>query len=209
MMALDAGGARDGRRAREAETMTASRPRVYAAHPMTSYGTEHERVCLDTLAALLPDVELVNPARRYRTSAGWLRAWPRLVRTLSGLVVFADEEGTIGAGCLREITDAVLCGLPVLMLDEDQRLCELLALDLLPPDLRDRSHAAWPVAGGRALASEPVLASRPSFEWASNEDLKGASRTVCDVPLGSGIRWPTPGLARQPLIQETSVGLRS
>lgn len=128
--------------------MTTCRPRVYAAHPMTSYGTEHERVCLDTLAVLLPGVELVNPAFRYRTSAGWLRAWPRLVRTLSGLVVFADEEGTIGAGCLREITDAVLYGLPVLMLDGD-RLHELAGVDLLPAAERSRCRTARVVPGER------------------------------------------------------------
>jgi len=128
---------------------------------MTSYGTEHERVCLDTLATLLPDVELVDPAGRYRSSSGWLRAWPRLVRTLSGLVVFADEEGAIGAGCLREITDAVLYGLPVLMLDEGLRLCELMALDLLPPDLRDRSHAAWPVAGEPVTSPGTIIGPRP------------------------------------------------
>jgi hypothetical protein len=123
------------------------RPRVYAAHPMTSYGTEHERTCLDTLAALLRGVEIIDPATRYRTNAGWLRAWPRLLSTLSGLVVFADETGTVGAGCLREVVDAVAAGLPVLMLDDDHHLCELAALDLLPSDIPSRTHAAWPVAG--------------------------------------------------------------
>ncbi len=57
-------------------------PRVYVAHPMTSYGTDHERVCLAALAGLLPGVELFDPSRRYQTDAAWLRAWPRVLDTL-------------------------------------------------------------------------------------------------------------------------------
>jgi len=125
------------------------RPRVYACHPMTCYGTEHERVCLDALAGLLRGVEIIDPATRYRTNAGWLRAWPRLLSTLSGLVVFADETGTVGAGCLREVADAVAAGLPVAYLDDDHRLCELVALDMIPAAERTRTRAAWPVAGER------------------------------------------------------------
>jgi hypothetical protein len=123
------------------------RPRVYAAHPMTSYGTEHERVCLDTLTALLPGTEIIDPAGRYRTNAGWLRAWPRLLSTLSGLVLFADEDGTVGAGCLREVVDAMAAGVPIAMLDPCFGLSELAAVDLLPAAESTRMRAAWPVRG--------------------------------------------------------------
>ena len=94
-------------------TTPGGRPRIYAAHPITSYGTDHERAYLDALAALLPGAEIFNPAGRYRTSAGWLRAWPRVARTLSALVVFGNEEGTIGVGCLHEIADAIRLRPPV------------------------------------------------------------------------------------------------
>jgi hypothetical protein len=127
-----------------------ARPRVYAAHPMTSYRTEHERTCLDALAALLPGAEIIDPAVRYRTNAGWLRAWPRLLSTLDALVLFADETGTVGAGCLREVVDAVAAGLVVGYLDDDRRLCELVALDMIPSAERTRTRAAWPVAGENA-----------------------------------------------------------
>jgi len=126
-----------------------ARPRVYAAHPMTSYRTEHERACLDALAALLPGAEIIDPAVRYRTNAGWLRAWPRLLSTLDALVLFADETGTVGAGCLREVVDAVAAGLVVGHLDDDRRLCELVALDMIPSAERTRTRAAWPVGGER------------------------------------------------------------
>jgi hypothetical protein len=96
--------------------MTARRPRIYAAHPQISYGTAHERQCLDRLAELLPSCEIVNPCGRYSTDAGWLRAWPRLLATLTGLVVFGAEDGTVGTGCWREIGDAIAWRLPVVAL---------------------------------------------------------------------------------------------
>ena len=90
---------------------------MYVAHPQISYGTARERDCLAALRAVLPEAELYDPAGRYRTDAGWLRAWPRVLPTISGLVVFGTRGGVIGIGCLREIADACRAGLPIAMLD--------------------------------------------------------------------------------------------
>jgi hypothetical protein len=98
-----------------------TRRRIYCAHPIVSYGTARERDCLATLRGLLPDVELYDPAGRYRTDAGWLRAWPRVLPTISGLVVFGTRGGVVGVGCLREIADASGAGLPVAVLDHRRR----------------------------------------------------------------------------------------
>lgn len=111
-----------------------------------THGTEHERACLDALTALLPGVESVNPVTHWRTNAGWLRAWSRLVSTLSGLAIFAGN-GTVDAGCLREVIDAVVAGAPRSVLHPNFGRCELAAFDLLPPTMRTRTAAAWPVAG--------------------------------------------------------------
>lgn len=101
---------------------------------------------LTVLAERFPGAEIVNPATRYRSSAGWLRAWPRLLPTLSALVVFADGDGCIGAGCLHEIADACRVGVPVALLD-DGVLQELVSLDLLPPGERGARQTALPVGG--------------------------------------------------------------
>jgi hypothetical protein len=93
------------------------RRRIYVAHPQISYGTARERDCLAALRGLLPDVDLYDPAGRYSTDAGWLRAWPRVLPTISGLVVFGTRDGVVGVGCLREIAEARGTGLPVAMLD--------------------------------------------------------------------------------------------
>jgi hypothetical protein len=94
-----------------------TRRRVYVAHPQISYGTARERDCLAALRAVLPEAELYDPAGRYRTDAGWLRAWPRVLPTISGLVVFGTRGGVVGVGCLREIDDTHGAGLPVAVLD--------------------------------------------------------------------------------------------
>lgn len=122
-------------------------PRVYAAHSKVTYWTEHEAHCLDALGVIFAGWEVFNPAGRYRTDAGWLRAWPRLLSTLDALVLFADETGCVGVGCMREVTDAIFAGVVLYCLDADRRLCELVALDLLPPLDRTRTACARPVAG--------------------------------------------------------------
>jgi len=47
-----------------------TRPRVYAAHPVVTYGTARERDCLASLRGLLPDVDLYDPAGTRPMPAG-------------------------------------------------------------------------------------------------------------------------------------------
>jgi hypothetical protein len=126
-----------------------TRPRVYAAHPIVTYGTVRERDCLAVLGGLLPDVDLYNPAGRYSTDAGWLRAWPRVLSTLSGLVVFGTRGGVIGIGCLREIADARRLGLPVAMVDHRCRARAYAGLAL-------PSRAPTPKRAAMLVPGEPV-----------------------------------------------------
>ena len=86
--------------------MTTPRPLIYAAHPMTTYGTDLERAALARIGELVPTAKVVDPAVRYRDSAHWLIDWPKLLPTLAALVVFGDVDGTIGTGCLHELVDA-------------------------------------------------------------------------------------------------------
>lgn len=123
------------------------RPRVYAAHAMTCYGTEHERASLDTLAGLFPDAEIVDPAGMFASSTEWLDRWPDVLDGLDALVLFADEHGMVGAGCLREVADAIAAGVPVAYLDPCFGLCELAGFDFLPASVRTRAATAWPIAG--------------------------------------------------------------
>lgn len=125
-----------------------SRPRVYAAHPQSCYGSAHEAACLARVVELLPECQIVDPCGRYATDAGWLSAWPRLVQGLDGLVLFAAADFTIGTGCLREVGDALTWGLGLAVLDGGE-LHELVRLDLVEPARRTPRRVAVAVAGRR------------------------------------------------------------
>ncbi|MDA8360370.1 MAG: hypothetical protein M0Z95_29650 [Actinomycetota bacterium] len=123
------------------------RPRIYGAHPITCYFTDHEKACLDAIKAAFPEAEVVNPAVRYKTTTAWLRAWPRVAQTLDGLVVFADEAGTVGVGCVKEVADAIRLSVPVAMIDDQYQVRELTAFGLLDPSIRSARRSARLVSG--------------------------------------------------------------
>jgi hypothetical protein len=105
---------------------------------------------------LLPYCDVFDPAARYRSEHSWRRAWPRVLVSLAGLVVFAAEDGTIGCGCLRELADAIAYGLPVLALDGES-LYELEGVRLLPPSWRSARRTGGLVLGA---VIEPAEAAR-------------------------------------------------
>jgi hypothetical protein len=119
---------------------------VYAAHPITSYGTPHERRSLARLRRLLPRATVIDPATRYRTPFDWEEDWPGLVGDLAGFVVFGAEDGTIGAGCLKELADAIACRVPVATLAEGG-LREVDSVTFLSASLLTPSRTATLTAG--------------------------------------------------------------
>jgi hypothetical protein len=141
-----------------------TRPRIYAAHPIVTYGTARERDCLASLRGVLPDVDLCDPAGRYSTDAGWLHAWPRVLASLSGLVVFGTRDGVVGVGCLREIADVSRAGLPIAMLDHRCRARTYAGL-ALPTRASTARRAAVLVPGKpvdlRELFELPVARGAP------------------------------------------------
>ena len=96
--------------------------RLYCARPLTAYGTDLDRRQLARVAEHFPEAEVLDPAAMFASNAGWLAAWPELVGTLDLIVLWADEDGFIGAGCLREVTDAMVASVPVVTLDWKGRL---------------------------------------------------------------------------------------
>jgi len=105
---------------------------AYVAHPMTSYATPWAARALAAIATALPGVELIDPeAMGWRTNADWLAAWDGIVEAIDVLVIVAAGDGSIGAGCLRELADALAVGVPVAVLGPEQTLCALGGLDLL------------------------------------------------------------------------------
>lgn len=124
--------------------MSAATPRVYVCHPMTSYRTDRARCVLADIAKALPDAELVDPEQaQWATDAEWLAAWPTILGSLSGLVVFADKAGTVGTGCLRELVDGIMVGLPVAAWEPSAGLVALVGFELVDPATRSPRRAAY------------------------------------------------------------------
>ena len=132
--------------------------RVYAAHPMTSYHSAHGAEQLAGIAKALPGVEIVDPEQStWATNADWLRDWPAILGSLAGLVVFADTLGTVGVGCLHEVTDAVMAGVPVAGWHPKDGMVELVGFELLDAGRRSALRAAFLVLGGSLdLATFPT-----------------------------------------------------
>ena len=125
------------------------KPLVYIAHPQTAYGTTYGAEQIAALAKVLPHAELVDPeAAQWATNADWLRDWPVILDSLSGLVVFTDQAGTVGTGCLRELVDAVMAGLPLAAWEPPVGLVELVGFELVEPDARCARRAAFLDYGG-------------------------------------------------------------
>ena len=129
--------------------MSATAPRIYTARSMTSYGTDHARCALAGIAKALPGAELVDPEQAlWATDADWLAEWPGILGSLAGLVVFADRTGTVGTGCLRELVDAVMAGLPLAAWEPPAGLVELVGFELVEPGARSPRRAAFLDYGG-------------------------------------------------------------
>jgi hypothetical protein len=113
---------------------------------MTSYGSDVERRSLTVLRRLLPTARIVNPADHYLSARDWELDWPQLVRQLDALVVFGAEDATVGAGCLREVADAIGHSVPIAVL-RGEALCELVSMRFLPLSRRTPARTAIVVAG--------------------------------------------------------------
>ena len=96
--------------------------RLYAARPMTCYSTDLDRRQLARVADAFPDAEVLDPASMFDTNEQWLAAWPEVLASLDLLVLWADEAGFIGAGVLKELTDAIAARVPVAALDREAKL---------------------------------------------------------------------------------------
>ena len=109
---------------------------------MSRYGSPYARTCLDTLADMFPDARLLDPSTIFASDAEWRRAWPRLVRVLGGLVMFGAEDGTIGAGCIGEMADAIAVGVPIAGFELGRGLREIRGYDVIDPRTRTPRRAA-------------------------------------------------------------------
>lgn len=127
--------------------------RVYVAHPMICYSTPHAAESISGIAKALPGVELIDPEQMgWEADGAWLCDWTDLLNALDGLVVFGAADGTVGAGCLREMVDALACGIPVAAWHPQLHLTELAGVALLPRGSRSARRTAY-LAHGASISA--------------------------------------------------------
>lgn len=111
--------------------------RVYAARPMTAYYTDLDGRQLAALARHFPKATVLDPAELFESNEEWLAEWPGILDRLDLLVLWADADGMVGAGVLREVADAVAARLPVVCIDRHGLLRAFGGVwtgnDLVPP----------------------------------------------------------------------------
>lgn len=132
---------------RQESTMAPPRT-VYVAHPMTTYATPWARRCVAAITTALPGADLIDPEHAgWGSSAEWLAAWGQLIEALDLLVIFTAQDLSVGAGCLRELADALAWDVPVAVLGARRRLCALGTITVLPEAERTPMRTATITAG--------------------------------------------------------------
>jgi hypothetical protein len=97
---------------------------------VSCYRTTLEGRQLDRIVQRYPEATIVNPAGQFGSMAVWERVWPGILADLDWIVFFADDEGCIGGGVVREVLDACARCIPVEYLGSDGQVCPLEQVDL-------------------------------------------------------------------------------
>lgn len=87
--------------------------KIYFAHPMSHYGTEYEKMCLENIQNVFPKAEIVNPSDEHHveTYKSWkkhgMRYWKQLVAGCDAIVFATYKDGEVGMGVYTEIMEMV------------------------------------------------------------------------------------------------------
>lgn len=90
-------------------------PRLYLAHPISTYGRPLEARSEARVRAAFRGWEVFNPKGTYQSWRHFLRTYPEQVARCQALVLFADR-GAVAYGVVLEVERARELGLPVLLL---------------------------------------------------------------------------------------------
>jgi hypothetical protein len=121
---------------------------------MTTYRSEHAAAMLARITELLPAAEILDPeALAWESDRDWLAAWPDVLESLEGIVVFSARDGSVGVGCVTEATDALARSVPAAVLSRSG-LRALEGFRLLSKSERSARRFARLIPGSHVEASE-------------------------------------------------------
>jgi hypothetical protein len=95
--------------------------RVYLAAPLSARDDpEYYPTCRNLVTSAWPEAELVEGIRAFLGSMDWQRRFNMVLRSCDCLVFVARPDGSIGAGVVREVVEAVFWRLPVSLATSDR-----------------------------------------------------------------------------------------
>ena len=115
--------------------------RLYIASPLPTYRTQRYERRLAAIVGQFPGVEILQPRLLFTNNAHWCTARPSLIKTLHGVVVFPDTDGTIGLGTFTEVSDAQTRGIRVWYLNNRHRFREAFDLAIIDDGQSWRKYA--------------------------------------------------------------------
>lgn len=127
---------------------------------MSTYRTPLDGRQLAALARHFPEATVLDPAVMFGSNEDWLAEWPGILARLDLLAVWADEEGMVGAGCIRELADAIGARLPVVAIDRRGLLRSFGGVWANEQLVVDRGRVGRLVHGAPLFASEVLAAGR-------------------------------------------------
>ena len=91
---------------------------VYLATPLDQFQNQNYPKIRSLIAGRFSSREwaIFEPARCTWTTKDWLKAWPRLIRWIDALVIWARPDGSVGFGVYQEARDIAFHGKPVYVL---------------------------------------------------------------------------------------------
>jgi hypothetical protein len=134
--------------------------RVYFAHPMNTYNTPLEQLCLSVLQKRQPDWEILNPNTpefQQECKKEGMPFFKKLVDTCDVLVALPFADGALGAGVIKEAA---------WMKEKGGRCWVLYGKELLP---MEKAHSRLlTVEETRKRLKEEVWHSHPSWKMYQN-----------------------------------------
>ncbi len=121
-------------------------PRIgtYFASPLPTYGTARYDRILALVGATYPNEPVFEPRHLFAGHDDWRAQWPDIVRSIARLVFFANDDGSLGAGVVRELHDARWHNVPIAFASDDGTLVSTYTLEFTSAD--DPARVAFVVA---------------------------------------------------------------
>jgi len=82
-----------------------SKTYIYVAVPIDLFFGSAHAAALKVVRKQFPELHVFDAAREFSSTADWLARWPDVLSRIDTLVVVPRPDGSVGAGCAREVLD--------------------------------------------------------------------------------------------------------